>query len=73
MRIFCLLGHHWEEVTGLTFSAHILFARPVGQAVMIYCERCGVVRLVGMNDPVRKKIWASGEYGETEYRIETGV
>ena len=43
--------HSWKDLTNLTFNGvYLLFRRPIGEAKIRYCEYCGKIKFVGMND-----------------------
>lgn len=55
MCIFPYWRHKWYDVPGVIYSGvYVFFARPAGKAKMQYCERCGDLRLVGLNTKLQK-------------------
>jgi hypothetical protein len=49
--------HKFYDIPMVNFKGvYLLFARPLGEAKMQYCERCGTVRLVAANTPDAEKI-----------------
>ena len=47
------LRHKFYDFDGpiVSTGVYLLFARPFGRAKWQYCERCGSVRLVALNEP----------------------
>ena len=43
-------GHSWQELGLAVDGVYLLFRRPMGKAKILYCERCGKMKLVGIKE-----------------------
>jgi hypothetical protein len=41
--------HKWLDQGSEWSSVYLLFVRPMGKAKLQYCQECGIIRFVGIN------------------------
>lgn len=49
-KTFFRFKHLWHNM-GVSFSnTPLIFRRPMGESKLVYCERCGKVKVVGVGE-----------------------